>query len=293
MMFSVIITTCNREPHIVKEALDSIINQTYKDIEIIVVNDSPSYCKRNQLENIIAAYGDRIKYVVNEMQRGANYSRNYGESLSKGKYISFLDDDDFWDSTRVEKVMREFETGKDIVYSDFYIFSNKSKKYSKRRFPDSDDIVKEMLAFNFMGGFSNVSIRKSLFTKVGRLDESLPAYQDQDLFIRLLKDGKLGYISEPLSYYRITQDSISLNGEKKLNGLLVFLSNYGELFAKYPSSEQRRLESDLMYSEKQGWSNNSKIIIAKLRKYDSPIKIMKIRVKGRLKYFAVKVLKLQ
>ena len=292
-MFSVIVTTCNRDPKIVKEALQSVLAQSYKNFEIIVVNDAPNYEKREDLEYMIVQLGSNIKYIVNRYQKGANYARNIGAKAAKGDYLSFLDDDDYWDSKRLEKMKKEFDNHADIVYSDFIIFSEKKKTYSKRDVPNKNDVVKELLAFNYLGGFSNVSFRKDLFFKVGALDESLPSYQDQDLFIRLVKEGIIACISEPLSYYRITSNSISLNGEKKLRGFLMFMENYKDIFDIYPESKIIRLENELVYSEKQGWVENSRVIAKMLKGQVSLFKIMYLRLKGKCKYFAIGVLKMQ
>ena len=90
---SVIITTCKRDPQMVKEAIDSVIKQTYHNFEIIVVNDAPNFDKRRELENLLSSYGSNItSYIINDTQKGANYSRNLGVHNSTGDIISFLDD---------------------------------------------------------------------------------------------------------------------------------------------------------------------------------------------------------
>lgn len=292
-LVSVIVTTCDRDIIILKEALDSVIKQTYKNIEIIVINDASKECYSEKINELVNSYNCNIIYCVNEKRMGANYSRNRGADMSHGEILSFLDDDDYWDEKRIEKVVQSIDNGAEIVYSDMYIFSNKGKKYNKRICPNANDMIKEMLAFNFLGGFSNVSFRKDVFYDVGKLNENLPAYQDQDLFIRLLQKKNVAYVPEPLSYYRITSNSISLNGDKKLRGLTLFLNNYNYLFEQYPESKIIRLENELVYAEKQGWKKNSQEIINMLKKDIGKIRLLKIILKGKFKYYAVKYLKLQ
>ena len=90
-LVSVIITTCKREPKMLKRAIDSVINQTYKKIEIIVVDDSPSdYELREQVEELVLSYGT-IKYIKNSKNIGAALSRNVGIEASEGEFIAFLD----------------------------------------------------------------------------------------------------------------------------------------------------------------------------------------------------------
>lgn len=294
ILVSVIITTCNREVDIFKQAIDSVLNQTYKEIEIIVVNDSSNDIRKKEIEELIKSNSYEVKYYSNEIQKGANYSRNIGADLSTGDILSFLDDDDYWDETRIEKVVNSFKKGAEIIYSDFYIVSEKIKRYSKRGLPCKEEQLKEMLANNYLGGFSNVSISKESFVKVGKLDEKMKALQDQELFVRLLRqDFELFYIPEPLSYYRISNISISLNGEKKLQGLKQLMDKHQELFDKYPQSKKLRLENELVYSAKNGWKKNVKCIKALLRGIDSGIKVNWLILKGKAKYIAIRYFNIQ
>lgn len=290
-LFSVILTTCNREVRILKHAIDSVINQSYSNIEIIVINDSPNNLMNDEIKKLIDCYGNKIQYFINEKQMGANYSRNYGMRISKGVFLSFLDDDDYWDKTRIQKFVELLKNGYDIVYSDFYIFNNKKSRYSKRVNPEQKYALKTILSSNFMGGFSNVAFTRKCFVDSQMLDESMPSYQDQDLFIRMLKNGKIGYVGEGLSYYRITENSISLNSKKKLDGLTMLLSKYSELYKKYPDAKRIRLENELVYSAKQGWKNNKNEIKKLLKQYDSRIRISFLELFGSVKRIAVKIFK--
>lgn len=292
-LVSVVITTCNRTPDIVKIAIDSVLNQTYPNVQLIVVNDSPNFKYRSELEEMINGYEGRVIYLVNEAQKGANYARNLGAKKSDGTILSFLDDDDYWHINRLEKIVMKIDEGCDVVYSDYVIFSEKGSRINSRFLPKDDEKLERILAGNFLGGFSNVTFTKKLFEKVGMLDESMPSYQDQDLFIRLVQHGRLGYINEGLSYYRITPVSISLNENKKFTGMKMLLEKYEHLFNKYPEAKRRRLESELIYARKQGWSENATAIKNYLKEYDSYLRIFRIDFNGFLKYIAIKYLKLQ
>lgn len=290
---SVVITTCNRKPDIVKIAIDSVLNQTYPNVQLIVVNDSPNYRHRSELEEMINGYENKVTYIVNETQKGANYARNLGAKKSDGTILSFLDDDDYWHISRLEKIVKKINEGCDVVYSDYIIFSEKGSYINRRFLPREEEKLERILAGNFLGGFSNVTFTKEIFEKVGMLDEGMPSYQDQDLFIRLVQCGRLGYINEGLSYYRITPVSISLNGNKKFTGMKMLIEKYEGLFREYPESKRRRLESELVYARKQGWTENAKAIKEYLKEYDSFLRMLSIDFKGFLKYFAIKYLNLQ
>ena len=291
-LFSVVITTCNRQVNILKEAIDSVINQSYSNIEIIIVNDSPNNPNNSYIKRMVSSYGNKVQYFVNKKQMGANYSRNFGAKVSKGQYLSFLDDDDYWDENRIEKFWHVFQKHYDLVFSDFIIFCKKKTRYSKRINPKHSETLKTMLSTNFLGGFSNVAFTRSCFIKAGMLDESMPSYQDQDLFIRMIQHGKIGYINEPLSYYRITEGSISLNPINKINGLKMFLEKYSDFYNMYPESKKTRLENELVYSIKQGWISNKNEIKSILLHYDSRIRVLYLEVIGAAKWIAVNVFKL-
>ena len=122
---SIILPTYNRA-HTLRKAVDSILNQTYKDFELIVVDDGST----DDTYNLIKSINDyRIVYVKHEKNKGAAAARNTGIKLAKGKYIAFQDSDDEWYSHKLEKQMEIIENNKliDIVYSSFFLIKNGQK----------------------------------------------------------------------------------------------------------------------------------------------------------------------
>ncbi len=292
LLVSIIIPTCKREPAVLKEAIDSVINQTYKNIEIIIVNDAPDYKKRDQIISLVNTYEESVNYIENEDSKGANYSRNKGAALSHGEVLSFLDDDDFWHQERIEKVIKAINSGYDIVYSDMFIFTNKNKKYSKSMNPLDSEKYSRILSNNYLRGFSNVSFTKKIFEESGRLDETVVAYQDLDLFIRMVPLGRICYIPEPLTYYRISETSISSNREKKFIGLMHILNEYQDIYEKYPDSKRIKLENDYINALRNGWYDTAN----KIRKILLPIigysKLFRIHIKGISKYFVLNAIRI-
>ena len=125
---SIIIPAYNAEKYIDK-CLDSLINQTKKEIEIIIVNDG----SKDKTEEIIKSYTDsRIKYYKNT-NKGIGYTRNYGIEKSTGKYLMFLDSDDYYEKNACELFFKEAEKEKlDIVVCDYYkVYSNGIKEEFK------------------------------------------------------------------------------------------------------------------------------------------------------------------
>lgn len=291
-LVSVVITTCNREKKILKEAIDSVMNQTYSSVEIILVNDSPFYINHDKIHDLVQAYGNSIKYIVNEETLGANASRNKGADLIKGNIISFLDDDDKWGINRIEEMMQAFDAGADVVYSDMYIFNDKSKTYSSRGAYDHR-VLTELLQQNFLGGFSNVAFRKEAFLQVGKLDPNMKSYQDVDLWIRFAERYKIVYIPKALTFYRVSPYSISLNESQKYEGLMMFLHKYESLYDKYPKCKQKKLENEMVYYMKNGWFLSAGKLW-KIMKDDSySWSVYFCYLLGLSKYIAVRILTLK
>ena len=287
-LVSVVITTHNREARILKEAIDSVIEQTYTPIELLVINDSPEYEGRKEIDELINSYRKDIIYRINP-NSGANISRNFGANLASGEYLSFLDDDDYWDKTRIEKIVSELNKGVDVVYHDIIMFNEKETRRIDR-FPISEDkLLERILYSNDWGGFSSVAMTKAAFIDAGKLDEKVKSQQDTDLWIRLAKKCKVSYIHQPLTFYRISNDAISSNENKKLEGLMYLLNKYNDLYLKYQNSKSRKLRDELILFTKNGWFGSGYVIFNELQKCKGYIYAVCIFVFGLLKFVAVKL----
>lgn len=263
---SVIITTHNRNENILKQAIDSVLNQTYPYVELIVVNDAPNYERRAEIDSLIKRYGNRVTYIINEKGGGANVSRNIGASVAKGTYLSFLDDDDYWDLDRLNEVVKELELGFDVVYHDIIIFSPKENRRIYRYPIQEEKMLERILYSNDWGGFSSVTMRKNKFDEAGRLDPSAKSQQDTDLWIRLAQTCKVSYINKPLTFYRDSPDSISANEQKKLDGLYQLFNKYDSLYNKFPKSKYQKMQDELVLFVKNGWEKGSRVIFRDLAK---------------------------
>lgn len=291
-LFSVVISTYMREPSILKVAIDSVLNQTYKNIELFIINDAPDNPENDKILKLINSYNDnRMHYLINYNEHGANYVRNMGLKLSKGKYISFLDDDDYWDLNRIDIFSKELNDSIILIYSDMVMFTPNRKKLSKRYLPKKNEILKTILYDNFIGGFSNATINRSFLLSKGGLNNDMQSYQDQELWTRLLIGSEIKYINIPLTFYRLSESSISNNNRNKLNGLIKFIEINNKLFTKYPSSKTLKLKNEYILSLKNDWVENSQIIYD-LLKNDSPrLSILKWKTIGILKRYIQKILR--
>jgi len=207
---SVIIPTYNR-CETLKRALQSVLAQTFQDIEVIIVDDGSTdqtseYC--SSLDN------PKVTCKRFEINKGGNYARNEGITHSNGELIAFIDDDDYWIPEKLEKQVEMIHkehvdlcyTAKNIVYK-----GKKSKKYSLIK-PRYKDLHKAIMYDNFIGSTSSIVIPKAVLENVGGFDPDLPALQDYDLYIRVIQKGyTIKGIIEPLIDYHVIDEKRSIS----------------------------------------------------------------------------------
>lgn len=152
-LISVIITTHNREVNIVKRALASALKQTYKNIEIIVVDDSYESFLESRLIKEECLKHECVSYIINDKKHGACEARNLGLKYAKGDFVAFLDDDDEWYPTKLQKQLALFIDSRiAFVYCGFS-FVNDSNGMEKVYMLDKrfrGDVYPELLYKNFV-----------------------------------------------------------------------------------------------------------------------------------------------
>ncbi len=203
-LVSAIITTHNRI-ELLKRAIESVLSQTYQNIECIVVDDSSDdgteeYC--GKLDNIVY-----IRISKNE-SRGGNYARNLGIKASKGEFIAFLDDDDYWLSEKIEKQVNLL---KEKLCS--LVFCGRKLEYVKKNaeifyrddLPNSKykgDLSTEIL-MSICTTTSAIFVKRDVLFEVGLFDENLKFWQEYELSIRLAQKTFFYFVNEPLVVYRV------------------------------------------------------------------------------------------
>ncbi|MBO4106826.1 glycosyltransferase family 2 protein [Streptococcus suis] len=210
----------------IEQVIDSVNHQTYSPVEIIIVDD----CSTDNSINVIQSLQvnqNNIKLIALETNCGANACRNIGVEHAGGDYIAFLDSDDFFLPTKLEKQMRILQNQKDI---GFVVTGFGAKGI--HNLPEGTIPIQGTLKQNNLGGFSTLMVRKSLFLKVGGLDQELLSCQDWDLFLKLLQISKGYKIEEDLVIYEVQTDSISKNATKVIQGYTIVTERATEINEK-------------------------------------------------------------
>lgn len=217
-----VITTYKREASIVKRALDSIVNQTYENIEIIVVNDCPQEAELAQkIGNMISKYNnENIHYIVVEKNGGACKARNLALSKASGEFIAYLDDDDEWLPEKIElqvAALQKDETA-GIAYCNAMIYREgcSTAKVRFQQDPLKDNIRYKMFGANVIGSCSFPMFRVSELKRVNGFREDMPALQDWELYLRLLKNCGAVYVEKPVAkYYFYEGERLSAHPENR------------------------------------------------------------------------------
>lgn len=206
---SVIIPTYNAALY-VTASIESALNQTYKPIEVIVVDDGST----DDTVERVRAFGDQVT-LYQQKNAGAAAARNQGAKLATGKWLAFLDADDSW---APEKLERQLNHVGHMVWShtdSLFIGDGHSGNVtgSSRAPQYGGSILPKLIVNNFIGT-STLIMRREVFIEMGGFDPALRALQDWDLWLRIASKYDLAYLSEPLVYYRVHDQSTSRSPRK-------------------------------------------------------------------------------
>ncbi len=206
MRVSVVIPVYNLENYLA-EALDSVLTQTWKNVEIIVVDDGSKDSSPQIIEEYARRFSKKIKTIW-QPNRGAGAARNRGIEAAAGEWIAFLDGDDTWKPERLEKQMRLIEQDPvcNLVCSAAEILGEKTML--NETIPAGKDLKLDLLLHGCFIILSSVLMKKELFA-IARFNEKLEGAQDLDLFLRLADSCHLRHVGQPLVHYRIRPGAIS------------------------------------------------------------------------------------
>jgi len=209
---SVIIPSYNCAPYLV-QALDSVFEQRYSDLEVIVVDDGST----DHTPDVIQPYLDRIRYIRQE-NRGLPAARNAGILASTGRYIALLDADDYWTPTKLALQMPRFADGEvGIVYSDFSVKYSDGRELasylSDRPLACEGRVLDHYIRSRFLFP-STMVIRRECFEQHGLFDEAMVACEDIELFTKMCNVWKVALVGKQLMVRREGAHNITANKDK-------------------------------------------------------------------------------
>jgi glycosyltransferase involved in cell wall biosynthesis len=197
-LVSVIIPTCNRG-WVVRDAIDSVLGQTFADFELIVVDDGST----DETSQILEAYAGRLR-VIRQANQGVSAARNRGIDIASGSLIALLDSDDIWLPEKLDVQVAFFKNNTAALIcqtEEIWIRNGLRVNPGKRHRKPSGMIFERALELCLVSP-SAVMVRRELFEKVGRFDENLPACEDYDLWLRVACRFPVHLIDKPLTVKR-------------------------------------------------------------------------------------------
>lgn len=214
-MISVIIPSYNRGDTI-KRSIESVLDQTYSNLEVIVVDDGST----DNTEEIVADLkSNKLFYYKNHTNIGACGSRNRGVKMAKGEFIAFQDSDDEWLPEKLEKQMQFLnEINCDLVFCSMDRISDEKIEIYPPYFPDNNSSFYKQLLYENCTSTQTLLGKREVFENI-KFDESMPRFQDWELMLRISLVYNVKHLNSVLVISYIQNDSISLNSKSAVFGL--------------------------------------------------------------------------
>ena len=262
-MISVVIPTHNRAD-LLPRAIKSVQNQTWTDLEIVVVSDGSEDDTKAVVE-ALAKDDDRIRFIEYFPAKGGNVARNTGIENAAGEYVAFLDDDDEFMPEKLEKQMAVMESDREIglVYTGVrVIYVNEDVEYAS--VPKAEgDLSTEILLDNIIGTTSTVMARKEILLAAGQFDVQLRALQDFDLWIRVCQLCKVGFVrGEMIRYYNYTgTKQVSALTDKYIESFAYINNKYAEKMEALPADKkhEKKYNEDMLLGNKAMRNGDGKL----------------------------------
>ncbi|MBD0300672.1 MAG: glycosyltransferase [Tolypothrix sp. T3-bin4] len=239
-LISVIIPVYNGEITI-QETIESVLNQTFTDFELIVIDDGS---QDSTLQIVSTIQDPRIK-VFSQPNAGVSTSRNRGLSHATGEFISFIDADDLWTPDKLETQLKALQENPKaaVAYSwTDYIDESSQPLQGSGYMSVNGDVYAKLLLIDFIGSGSNPLIRRYALTEVGGFDQSMTPSEDRDLWLRLAARYHFVAVPSPQILYRQSANSASTNILRMEKSSLRVIE---QSFTQAPESLQHLKQSSL------------------------------------------------
>ena len=214
----------------IKETINSILNQSYKDFEVIIIYDDDSLEDLDYIKSLIST-DSRLKLIINKQNIGAGLSRNIGINNSVGSYLAFIDSDDLWTKDKLIKQIEFMEKNNYLIsHTSYEIINTSGKKLSYRK-AENLNFKKLLKSCNI--GLSSVVLKKELLKDNLRF-VNLKTKEDFVLWLKISKNGNIIYgLDQNLLLWKKTKNSLSSSTIRKLiDGFFVYNNYLGFNFVK-------------------------------------------------------------
>jgi glycosyltransferase involved in cell wall biosynthesis len=237
-LVSVIIATYNRS-RIISQAIESVLGQTFRDYEIIVVDDGGSDGTEDLLRSRFAG---KILTIRKDKNEGLSAARNTGIKASRGTYIALLDDDDCWlpEKLELQVGLIEQRPSLGLVYCNSLTVNEYDEVLGELHGVKRGTIFQDLLASNCLGPPSGVLIAKTVFERSGYFDENLTALEDWDMWIRVAQLYEIDFVDRPLVCYRVHSDNMSRDIINMQRSTFAVLDKYWPHVCKEQNAESEK-----------------------------------------------------
>lgn len=241
---SIIVPAYNVEDYIQK-CLESLVNQTLEEIEIIVVNDGSTDKTKSRIEKFMLAYPEKIKYLE-KSNGGLSDARNYGLPSANGKYIGFVDSDDYVEPTMFEEMYKKAEEeNSDMVECDFiWEYPNKKRIDTGRIYNNKKEafIYARVVAWNKL-------IKREILEKANIKFPKGLRYEDTEFFYKLLPSlNKISFVKKPLVHYIQRSNSIANTQNERVKEIFEIWDNIFKFYKEKNLFEEYKNEIEYTYS---------------------------------------------
>ena len=246
-----VVITCYNGVQWISEAIESILAQTYRDFELVIIDDGST---DNSKEMVALHLSDeRVRYVY-QRNRGFSAAVNRGIKESSGSLIGFIGQDDLWMPNKLELQVKYLSEHKDVdlVHSNYCSIDSEGRIINLRdiKIPDvslKKEVVKQLFLNNFIG-FETVLVKRQCFDEVGFFDERMVGFSDHDMWLRIAGSFYIGYLDLPLVKKREHEFQLSkVRIEAVLRDELLMVKKAIDHFPFLKRFERKKLTS-LYYS---------------------------------------------
>ena len=270
--FSAVIPTFNRKP-LLKKAIDSILDQTFDDFELIVVDDGST----DSSILLVSDYIGRGITYIRTPNRGVSHARNTGIINSRGEYIAFLDSDDTWESDKLEYVFKyisEFPKIDIFHTEERWLREGKEVKQKEKYRRRSGYIYSYCLPLCCIG-MSTLVVKKTLFEKIGLFDECMPVCEDYEFFLRATYNNEVKLVPHVLTVKYGGRDD-QLSGSPALDEFRIYAlekilkTGFLNVEQEYLTISELRKKCTIFAkgAEKRGRIEDAKKYLDKLKEYE-------------------------